>query len=80
MRYTSSGAVEISSYLHLDKQYRAITGVEYKSPSSGTSGQSSSSGKSKLGGSDITWWNGTNWVVGDGSDEHQKWYAYCNGW
>jgi hypothetical protein len=36
------------------KQYRAITGMEYKPPNSGTSGQSSS-GKSKSGGSDLTW-------------------------
>ncbi|KAH8161428.1 hypothetical protein CIB48_g6813 [Xylaria polymorpha] len=62
------------------KQYRAITGMEYKPPSSGTSGQSSSSGKSTSGGSDLTWrtngqtkcaewWDGTKWVAGDWSDE-----------
>ncbi|KAF4632740.1 hypothetical protein G7Y89_g5390 [Cudoniella acicularis] len=71
------------------KQYRAITGMEYKPPNSGTSGQSSS-GKSKSGGSDLTWrtneqtkyaewWDGTKWVAGDWSDEYQKWYAYYNG-
>ncbi|CZR52895.1 uncharacterized protein PAC_02772 [Phialocephala subalpina] len=71
------------------KQYRAITGMEYKPPSSGTSGQSSS-GKSKSGGSDLTWrtneqtnraewWDGTKWVEGDWSDEYQNWYAYYNG-
>ncbi len=72
------------------KQYRAITGMEYKPPGSGMSGQSSSSGKSQLGGSDLTWrtneqtkyaewWDGTKWVAGDWSDEYQKWYAYYNG-
>jgi hypothetical protein len=25
------------------------------------------------------WWDGTNWVGGDWSDEYQKWYAYYNG-
>ncbi|TVY14766.1 hypothetical protein LARI1_G008251 [Lachnellula arida] len=70
------------------KQYRAITGMEYKPPGSGTSGESSSSGKSA--GSDLTWrtnkqtnyaewWDGKKWVTGDWSDELQKWHAYYKG-
>ncbi|KAF2424930.1 hypothetical protein EJ08DRAFT_408510 [Tothia fuscella] len=63
------------------KQYRAITEMEYKPPSSGTSGQSSSSGKSNSGGSNLIWrtneqtkyaewWDGTKWVAGDWSVEY----------
>ncbi|KAF1848399.1 uncharacterized protein K460DRAFT_364380 [Cucurbitaria berberidis CBS 394.84] len=68
------------------KQYRAITGMEYKPPI----GQSSSSGESKSGGSGLTWrtneqakyaewWDGTNWVAGNWSNEYQKWCACYNG-
>jgi hypothetical protein len=27
----------------------------------------------------VEWWDGTKWVEGDWSDEHQKWYACYNG-
>ena len=77
----------ISGHIHLngtiDYSARARSGG-VAGPSSGSPGQSKSSGSGLTWQTNeqtnhAEWWDGTKWVEGNWSGEHQKWYAYYNG-